>query len=268
MDRIAAKKLIESGFQVSASITPRSEYLQLPGILGLKAEFEAEGSTFEEVAGLTSYSQKLSRGLTVKIGGCEAVTDLIQAISLSPRQIVAPMIESPFAVQKFGQMMNKWDPEKNITRLINVETRQSISSLEAILEACAQFGIEGIVLGRGDLAESLGLARIEVDSSQITDIASDVLLASASYQLFVGIGGGVSSSSIGVMQQLTKHENFAYFETRKVLIDAREGSLLDHVRSALAFELSWLEERAFKANLIAEGDISRIERLSRELGIR
>lgn len=253
---------------MSTSLSPRREYLQLPGILGLKAEFEAEGSTFEEVAGLSAYSQNLSRGLTIKIGGCEAVTDLIQAMSLSPRQVVAPMIESPFAVQKFGQMMNKWDPEKNIIRLINVETTQSISSLEAILEACSEFGIDGIVLGRGDLAESLGLARSEVDSPQITDIASDVLIASARYQLFVGIGGGVSSSSLDVMEQLSKHENFAYFETRKVLINPRESNVLDHIRSALAFELSWLEERAFKANLIAEGDISRIERLSRELGIR
>ena len=251
-----------------SQLKPRGEYLEAPGIIGLKAEFEAEGSTFEEIAGLCSLANKLPLGLTIKIGGCEAVTDLVQSLALAPSQIVAPMIESPFAVQKFGQMISKWDPERSTRRLINVETVQAVENIRNILDACDTHGIDGLVIGRGDLAESLGMSRRSVDSKEIQEIASLVLEEAESHNLFVGIGGGVSAASIDGLIELAQHENFHYFETRKVLIDIRDEDVREDIRSALAFELSWLEERATRASLVSDADVGRIERLSRELGIR
>lgn len=253
---------------MTSQLKPRSEYLEAPGIIGLKAEFEAEGSTFEEIAGLSSLANKLPLGLTIKIGGCEAVTDLVQSLALAPSQIVAPMIESPFAVQKFGQMIAKWDPEHNVRRLINVETVQAIEHLVDILDACTKFEIDGVVIGRGDLAESLGQSRSSVESSEIQAISAEILREASGRNLSVGIGGGVSSASIEGLLVLADHENFQYFETRKVLINVRADNLEENVRLALAFELSWLEDRASKASLVSDADVGRIERLSRELGIR
>lgn len=248
-------------------LTARTDFLSQQGILGLKAEFEAEGSTFEEMAALTRYAVNLELGLTLKIGGCEAVTDLVQALSISPKQIVAPMIESPFAVRKFGQMMAKWDPRRSVRRMINVETISAVKLLPELLDACRDWGIDGIVIGRGDLTESMGLPRSEVDSSHVFAQVIEVIKRCDDLGLTVGVGGGVSPRSIEQMEELADYSSFSYFETRKVLIEAKVPDKTKTIRSALAFELSWLEERAQKAARVSEGDMSRIERLSKELGL-
>lgn len=97
---------------------------------------------------------------------------------------------------------------------------------------------------------------------------AEILREASGRNLSVGIGGGVSSASIEGLLVLADHENFQYFETRKVLINVRADNLEENVRLALAFELSWLEDRASKASLVSDADVGRIERLSRELGIR
>ncbi len=40
-------------------------------------------------------------GLNIKIGGCEAIKDMLDAISLGAERIIAPMVETPYALQKF-----------------------------------------------------------------------------------------------------------------------------------------------------------------------
>lgn len=244
-------------------VHPRSEYLSVPSIIGLKAEYEAEGATFEEIARLLPHSNLLPLGLTVKIGGCEAVTDLRQALTLGPKQIVAPMVESTFAAKKFGLMMRKHDPEKTARWLINVETVTTVANLDPILEQCKEVGIDGVVVGRGDLAESMDLERHQVDDSSVFDVVAEITSRSSARGLIVGIGGGVTSNSLNFLQRLASVCRFDYFETRKVLISP-EG-LWPDLKQALAFELSWLEERASEAERNSSLDFQRIEKLARSI---
>src|SRR5688572_22548736 len=70
-------------------------------VVGVKAEFEAEGTRLDEAMRLKDVSAAAGLGLTIKIGGCEAVKDMLDAISLGAQRIVAPMIETPYALYKF-----------------------------------------------------------------------------------------------------------------------------------------------------------------------
>ena len=82
-------------------ITNQLMSLKDSGVVGIKQSFEDEGVILEDVLKIKRLCDKLDLKLNVKIGGCEAVTDINNCLSLETSGIVAPMVESEFALEKF-----------------------------------------------------------------------------------------------------------------------------------------------------------------------
>ena len=74
---------------------------KLYNVQGIKAEFEAEGSSYRDVNRLGRICSKLDIGLFLKIGGPEAIRDIKDSVELGVDGLIAPMIESKFAAKKF-----------------------------------------------------------------------------------------------------------------------------------------------------------------------
>ena len=81
---------------------------------------------------------------------------------------MAPMIESPFAMQKFVDAAHKVHGKnwKDIEWIINAETKTCHQNLDAILEKGKDF-LSTVSIGRVDLSASMGLTRNEINGSTV-----------------------------------------------------------------------------------------------------
>ena len=140
------------------------------GVLAVKAEFEAEGTRSDELLRLLEIARRAGVGVALKIGGCEAVRDLIECRQFGVDYIIAPMVETPYALKKYIEAKDKVFPQDErdeIRFLFNVETRVTFDHIADLGKLAAKGGV-GMVFGRVDFAGSIGRQRDFVNSDEMT----------------------------------------------------------------------------------------------------
>lgn len=237
------------------------------GVVSVKAEFEAEGTRIDELLRLLHIARSAGLAMTVKIGGCEAVRDLLEAKQIGVEYIVAPMVETPYAAKKYVKAIDsvfQREEQSDMSYLINMETITSFENKEAIIaEITGEPGADGLVFGRSDFVGSLGLTSDQVNSQATTNYILTVakLCATSSKELVVG--GGVSAKSVEALRQIHSIR-LDRFETRKVVFDATSalsGNPEEGLEKAIEFELLWLESKKHYYERIVREDSKRLAAL-------
>ena len=234
-------------------------------VVGIKAEFEAEGTRLEEALRLKEVVTRADLDLTIKIGGCEAIKDMYDARTIGVSAIVAPMIESPYAVKKYLQAVKMAFPEeerKEMKFLINIETKYGFKYLDDILSADFASDLTGIVMGRTDMTGSLGMSKDDINHDIIFEYADAIAQKTLKYGKELVIGGGVSAMSLPFFKRLPLG-SLNRFETRKVIFDAQKA-LKDPnadkgILKAVGFELMWIKNKQNFYSAISHEDNKRIE---------
>lgn len=239
------------------------------GFLGVKAEFEAEGTRIDEMCMLSTIVRKAGLNIGIKIGGCEAFRDLYDAKKFGAEYIIAPMVETPYAVSKYIDMKNKiyTTEERTSTKfLFNLETITTFNDIDAIVnEAKKENGTDGIVFGRVDFTLSKKLPRNAVASDEITSYCVQTGAKCKENGLELVVGGGVAIDSIPALQKMCA-QYLTRFETRKIIFDASIAKDTTKVEKGIAnavkFELLWLEFKQEYYTKISKEDSARLEMLS------
>jgi hypothetical protein len=238
-------------------------------VVGIKAEFEAEGTRMEEALRLKEVITKAGIDMTIKIGGCEAIKDMFDARSIGVTRIVAPMIESQYALKKYLQATHlvfpsdEWD---SVNFLINVETISAVAAFDKMLQLPEIDELKGVVLGRVDMTGSMGLSRDNINDEPVYNIAQEVFTKARRKDMECVIGGGVSAFSLPFFRKLPLYATLDSYETRKVIFKCPEAlseKAEVGILKAVGFELMWLKNKRDFYKLIFEEDLVRIEMLEK-----
>jgi 2-keto-3-deoxy-L-rhamnonate aldolase RhmA len=197
------------------------------GVVATKAEFEAEGTRTDELLRLLEIANKADVGLALKVGGCEAIRDMLEAKQFGVRYIIAPMVETPYALSKYIAAKDKvYSPEEqeDVCFLFNLETITAFEHLEPMLAlAAGQPGCDGVVFGRVDFSGSIGTGRDGIESERVTASVETAARACLDHGLQFVVGGAVSIDALANLQRF-KAVHLTRFETRKVVFS---GAALD-----------------------------------------
>lgn len=217
------------------------------GVVAVKAEFEAEGTRTDELLRLLEIARRADLKVGLKIGGCEAIRDLIECRQFGVDYVIAPMVETDYALGKYAAARDAVFPDDergDIGFLFNVETKSTFERLDVIAAAAHDKRL-GMVFGRVDFAGSMGKDRSFVNSDDMIDHVVKVAEAARDGDLDLVVGGGVSPESIEPLRRV-RQVRLDRFETRKVIFDAGVLDGRDTERGlalAIEFELLWLQNK-------------------------
>ena len=168
--------------------------MNLSRIAALKGEFEAEGLSQGSIAAESIFAARNGLSYLVKIGGCEAKSDVRFLMQIGVRSIVAPMIESPFAMRKYRELV----PQGAFDHLgVTIETIDAVRRIEDILDAGTMSDggnrLSEVTVGRTDLTASYGGPG--VDSDETIAMVKSVARAAQKRGLHTTIGGSVGTAT-------------------------------------------------------------------------
>lgn len=238
-------------------------------IYGVKAEFEAEGTRTEDLIKLMHVVTKADLKVCVKIGGCEAVRDIDQCKLFNIGAVMAPMIESGFAMKKFvGACAKVYDPKykyDEVDKIVNLETITAYEHIDDIFEAGRGF-LNSVVVGRVDFSASLGLTRDEINSDKVLAYTRKICEKARSYGYISSFGGGVSVKVVPFVEQMK--DVIDRFETRKIIFSIKDigGDYEKAILKAVEFEYYYLKNKFNYYDGMAHEDAVRLEMLEKRLG--
>ena len=228
------------------------------GCSGIKVSFEDEGALLNEITTMRFLTSSIDLDLSVKIGGCEAKRDIVDCIHVNCDSIVAPMIESNFALTKFLQSLKVYNYNKK--KGFNLETISAYENLDEISEKFNN--LDFITFGRVDFINSLNKNRDSVDSDEVYDMVYNVFKKAREYNIQCYLGGAISISSKNFIKKLIDEKLIDKFETRYIIYDISKidfNQFEKLLNLGNLFEVEWLKFIKERYMLLATKDCNRIK---------
>lgn len=205
-------------------------------LVAIKQSFEDEGVSRDVVNLIRNITYKNKINHNIKIGGCEAKSDMNYCEEIQCDGIVAPMIETDFALKKFIQSSQNI---KINSYYVNIETITAAKNIKSILLQDKKKILTGITIGRSDFTSSMGLSKKLVNSTEVFNEIYKVLKIAKSFKYRTTVGGNLSIESKKFINDLYKKNLIDNIESRNVCIKVDKNSLNDFektIQDMLMFE--------------------------------
>lgn len=218
------------------------------GAIGVKQSLEDEGASFQEIRIMRKITRSLGMKLNVKIGGCEAKNDVFFNFGIKSDSIVAPMVESSYALKKFIQIANK---KKGPKLFFNLETINAANNFDKIIKSEDFKYLSGIVVGRSDLAGSMNLEKKHVNNDKIFKIVKKCFkkVKNRRKKKICKMGGSITPDSKDFVNKLFSSQLLDNIETRNIEIKLSKKNIqnIDKIiTKSLEFEVEWLKYKLNK----------------------
>lgn len=243
--------------------------LKKQDVIAVKQSLEDEGASFDELKIMRQITRKAGLQLNIKVGGCEAKTDIYFCEKIGVNGIVAPMVESDYALRKFIQIISK---NKKQNLYINLESIQAFKNINNIIKTKNFKKLTGVVIGRSDLAGSLNLQKSEVDSKKIYSLVLNLLKKLRRKKIITKMGGSLTPRSLDFAKQLFDLKLLDRIETRNIEIKLSNkvfSNFDELIIDIFNFELEWIrfkQKRFSKVkNRIKNDNSSRIHELKKRI---
>lgn len=215
---------------------PVGELIERGLLAGFKVETEAEGADWQQIGFLQALSAACGLSLTVKVGGCEARTDLLSCRKLGITSVTAPMVESAFAVTKFRDAISDvYSGDEAVEARILIETVTAIANLDEILMEC-QGWVSSVNFGRTDMAASLSHRKdepVDQDSDAVVSLVAQGLSKASRTGFETIVGGRLTTESVPLLSEICASAPPTYVETRRMVLFwnsvAHIPSVINHV---------------------------------------
>ena len=223
----------------------------------LKGEFEAEGLTRVDVAAEALFAARHGLDYLVKISGAEAKSDIFYLADLGITSLVCPMIETPFAMEKYMEML----PPGAFEHVgVTIETITAVANIDGILAEGKL--LTEVTIGRTDLTASYKGDGVESDRT--ISMVKKVARVAKAKGLKVTMGGSVSKHTRELVRADAELcDLLDYIETRKAVMPV--ASFLDETAllHALKLEEVLLRRRARESERTLPGITDRLAALTK-----
>ena len=237
------------------------------GMTDIKGEFEAEGSSLNDIQRLRRITLQAKTKLYVKIGGVEALRDIYDCCEIGVDGIIAPMVETKFAAKKFLDSIEKVEHKKKIYKIsINIETVTGFNNIDQILSILSGH-IDNITIGRSDLSSSYFEINTKPNSQKILNLIKKIILKCKKHNISTTVGGNVNNQTRNIFQKdLFYQNNLNKIETRKVIINPKifvknKNSL----KKALEFEKLYILLKKEYMDMRIKSEMNRLSELKNRL---
>ena len=230
-------------------------------ITGIKQSFEDEGVILNDVMTMRRITENADLQMYVKIGGCEAITDINNCVNMGINSIIAPMVETVFSLQKFVSAVKNIE---STSFYFVCETKTALKNLDRMLRSDENRVLSGVVVGRSDFTKSYGLPKDETDSEFINTQVLKALKICKKYGMQTTMGGNISTRSCEFIQKAYNENLLDKIETRNVVIDLDDNNtkeLNEAVSAALLYEIGWLKFKGTNYASIGHSYLDRSEAL-------
>lgn len=223
----------------------------------LKGEFEAVGLTRIDVAAEALFAARQGLDYLVKISGAEAENDAFYLVDLGITSLVCPRVETPFAMQKYMQML----PEGAFEHIgVTIETITAVTNIDAILAEGES--LSEVTIGRTDLTASY--KGDSVESDRTIGMVKRVARAAKAKGLKVTMGGSVSKHTRELLKGDAELRGLLdYVETRKAVMPVERFVDESALTQALRLEEVLLRRRASELERTLPAVNARLAALTR-----